>query len=303
MDATSTISDFFVAYYLPVCLGDASLRTLQAYGESLNYWRALTDDPPVGELTPVAMRAFVEGLKRKPLANNTVRKHMRHIQAILDRAGPAGPRRRDAAGIIATVPWVKPPRQEIGEPVPTPVEAIAATYSQVDAAMFPVIAGIVPSAWWRACLSLICSTSLRIGQVMSLPYDSANLRDAELVVPAAICRKSKREQRFPLHAIAVRDLFAVRGKRELLFPWDHSKTTIYAEFHRLQELAGVQAFGFHGMRRAVLDGFARSTASAAAQKAAGHASAKTTMDHYISQAVIADALGQSEIFRRLEGIG
>ena len=112
VDASVTVRPFFESYYVPVCMGNPQPGTLNEYRCTLTQWEEMTVNPPIGHLTVdhrVTFRtALLESNRIKSV--NTVRKHLRQLQVILDRAGPPAPRRRDAAGLIDFVPWIKPPR-------------------------------------------------------------------------------------------------------------------------------------------------------------------------------------------------
>ncbi|MCP5113971.1 MAG: hypothetical protein GY953_24320 [bacterium] len=296
--------DFFTSYYSPVCLGDAEVRTFEAYRDALAHWVRICGRRSLSGVTAVVLRQFADGLKAtryrgRSLSVSTVRKHLRHIQAILDRAGPAGPRCRDAAGILQQVPWIRPPREQIQERSPAPVADIARFYrSATQHARLPVLPDVKPAAWWRAVISTICSTSLRIGQVTAIPMAAVDWNASLLRLPASVSRKSKRTETKPLHIVALRALLAVRGDRELILPQPHAKNTIYRELHRLQALVDVPRFAFHCIRRAVLSEFA-ATSPTAGMKAAGHRSFQTTLNHYVGNQAVIEALDQSDLMRQL----
>ena len=155
-------------------------------------------------------------------------------------------------------------------------------------------------------ISTICCTSLRIGQLTRVPYAAMawDPSKPELRLSAKTCRKSKSDETHPLHAVAFRDLLAIRGDRELLFPaWPkpHSKTTIYREFHRLESLAGYQpqdGIAFHGIRRHILTELGKISATAA-QLAAGHQSYQTTISHYIGIDALAVAIDKLALLPKL----
>ena len=85
---------------------------------------------------------------------------LKYIQFVLDKAGPAGPRKSDAAGVIAVPPWVKPPKYETREPRAVSQEHLHAAYIGALAMELPRLEGIKPPAWWRALLVVAYNTGL-----------------------------------------------------------------------------------------------------------------------------------------------
>lgn len=279
-----TLRQFWELHYLPHCIEDPTSRNVESYLRALDLWEALTLDRPLGEITSGELSDFKGRLaeirfRGRPLAVNTIRKHLDHVQWMLDQAGPPGPRQlRTAVGVIPTVPYTKPPKRRKSFRRQTPAAHIVALYHACEHARLPRVDGVKPSALWQALLATMCSTSLRIGQLVSTPMDAVKWDEGLLILPAHVCRKSKTEEPKPLHPFALQRLLAIRGTRERLFPFwprPHSKRTIYLELHRLQTLAGVPHFAFHGMRRYVLT-YLSQLSPAAAQLAAGHSSYETT---------------------------
>lgn len=314
LSARMRVRELFTEFYAVEVMENPTPEAMDGYLNALKRWEQLTADPPLEQITSATMADFKQRLREltirggKKLAINTVRKHLDHIQWILDQAGPpaAVNRLRTAAGLLDRVPWTKPPKREKRKKPPTSEDLVVGLYRAAEHAIFPVIPGITAAAWWRALLSTICSTSLRIGQLVRLPYAAVvwDPQSPELRLTADVCRKSKADETKPLHPVAFRDLLAMRGERELLFPaWPrpHSKTTIYHEFHRLELLAGFvpqQGVALHGVRRFVLTELGIISPTAA-QIAAGHESYQTTIEHYIGVGALDRAVRQLTVFDKL----
>jgi len=282
-----TLREFFQGHYLPHKIDDPTSRAVDNYTAALNKWELLTSNPPLAEITAITLCEFKAALFRfrkpsgDPLSRTTIANRVDHVQYLLKHAGPLGST-PTAAGLLERPPTTKSPtRQESYRP-PAAAADVRALYAAADAARLPSLDGVRPGALWRALLSTICSTSLRIGQLCAAPTSALQLDQRLLVLPAGVCKKSKREEPHPLNDRAVADLMAIRSPRELLFPLleVHSKTTIYGELHRLQELAGVPRFGFHDLRARVITELS-AIAPAAAQLAAGHAAYKTTQRYQL----------------------
>ncbi len=144
---------------------------------------------------------------------------------------------------------------------------------------------------------MILSTSLRYGQITALPMSSVDFAKGIVKLPKNISRKSRRDQTFHLHPVAVKALMAVRGKRALLLPQPHTKKNFYLEIDRLGSLSGIPAKVFrpHALRRTAITDLAK-ISSTAAQMAAGHASFQTTVDHYIATDALRDAVNKLPFF-------
>ena len=86
VDASVTVRPFFESYYVPVCMGNPQPGTLNEYRCTLTQWEEMTVNPPIGHLTVdhrVTFRtALLESNRIKSV--NTVRKHLRQLQVILD---------------------------------------------------------------------------------------------------------------------------------------------------------------------------------------------------------------------------
>lgn len=305
-----TLREFFWNHYVPHRMETVSTRNMETYQVAIRRWETLTENPPIQEITSSVLCDFKsqlttrtfsrrkDGMAGRRLSQNTVAKLLSHVQWILDQAGPRGPRHlRSAASLLSTVPYTRPPRTRRSYKQMVPSESILALYGVCGRARLPVVEGVSPPNLWRALISTICSTALRVGQLNSTPTSALLWDQQMLVLPAQVCLKSKVEEPHPLHLSAIRDLIAIRGKRMRLFPlWaiagdssvSHSKTTIYAELHRLQKLAGLPRFGFHGIRRTIVTELS-SVSPAAAQLAAGHASYQTTQ-RYQDLQILASAL-------------
>jgi len=300
---------FFHEFYAAVVMESPTDSAKGKYLLALAHWERITGDPPLDRISAIDLATFKAGLAAAGLAVNTVRGYCDHIQWVLDQAGPpaAVRRLRTAAGLLDAVPWTKPPRRQTVKKEPTSSERIVAIYLSADNATIPRIVGITAGAWWRALISTMASTSLRIGQLVEAPYSSMywDAASPRLVLPASVCRKSRSDETHPLLDVAFRDLLAIRGERALLFPaypQPHAKSAIFKQFHRLEKAAGLEpspGVAFHGIRRRVLTDLAKQDPSAA-QLAAGHASFRTTLQSYVGAELLSDALPRTELSQQLK---
>ena len=84
------------------------------------------------------------------LSPTTVHGYLHFIEYVLDKAGPAGHRNRDALGLLDKVPWIKPPEQRHREVRIATAEQLSAMYLAAASMTVPLpSAGAGPSS--RRC--------------------------------------------------------------------------------------------------------------------------------------------------------
>ena len=309
-DGRMTLGRFFKTYYVPNRLADGTPSTIRSYEGAIRQWVMLTRDPPLEEIDVEVLAGFRDTLGtlggKSPLSRmspNTIRKILRHVQTVLNKAGPADFRNRDAAGLIDRVPWIRPPRMEERIPrIVTPGQ-FDAVYEAARNMDVPRVDGIDAASWWRALLAVTYNTGLRRGTLFTTKMEHVNWERECLSLPARHM-KSRRPQIVHLNPTALEHLQTIRTDRELVFPWPHSWRDYDRGFHRLQDLAGIPAadhFGLHSIRK-TLATMLWEESPGAAQFALGHLSAETTRRHYVAGGGIVgralDRLPQPEAFCR-----
>ena len=231
------------------------------------------------------MRGKQPGSTQSP---TTVRKTLRHVQAVLDKAGPAGPRNRDAANLIpAPVPWIKRPRAAEKTPAILEPAVLRAVYDAA-AAMTEPAGAIAPPAWWRGLLVLAHNTLLRRRTLFELQWGDVDWRGACLRLPATRL-KSRRPQVVHLNAAAIAALEAMAEpdatwENRPVFAGYREPTAFHDAFRRLQAAAGVpreERFGLHALR-ANSARLLWESSPQAAQATLGHRSIQTTLKHYVN---------------------
>ncbi len=112
------LSEFFETWFLRHVLDrdGRDPKTAGSYRESLKWWRALTDDPPVDAIDSETITRFAAGLLKatwrrgcgesRPLSACSINKHKKQIRAILYRLGPDVDPRRECTGILAKAPHI-----------------------------------------------------------------------------------------------------------------------------------------------------------------------------------------------------
>lgn len=284
-----TPRDFFQTWYIPHRLHDSPPSTIESYRITIGLWEQVFGTIPLAEVKSWHMERFRACIaerktRRGKVSPNTVRRHLRHLQTIIDAAGPCQRRRDECAGLIEQVPYVRPPRPLYRDPVAASIEAVVATYNACQFAYFPQIQGISPASWWKAAMSTALSTALRLSQLRRLRWQDVDWNGKRIIATAETSRKSRRDSWLPLTDMAFRDLLTIRrSDSELIFPWPHSSNVIFKHLKMLQKASGIDSrfyFGWHGLRRLVLTEVTRANAIAATQLA-GHARMETTARHYV----------------------
>ena len=307
-DGRTTLTSFFEDYYLPTRLSDARPATVLQYRETLGRWKLLTGDPPLEEISVKLLTVFRDCLQklrgRQPhlrMSSQTVRKHLRHLQAVLGKAGPPGRGNRDAAGELDRVAWIRPPRYQPGEPRFVTADELQAVYLAAVCLDRPKIDGFKPAAWWRALIVVGYNTGLRKGTLLSMPMASIDWKQRLIDLQPSVM-KNRRRHVVPLNETAHRHLLQIRTGRELVFEFPQSMRLFYHDWHQLQDAAGIPRAKHFGLQNL------RDTAAtllwerdpAAAQLMLGHASRSTTRDCYVASrgilAKAAEALPQPGAF-------
>ncbi len=304
-----TVSSFFEKQYKPMRMSDAAEGTHKLYVITVRRWILLTGDPPLAEVSNEMVARYRDALMRMPngrggkLSPNSVRMHMTHLQAILDKAGPSGPRNRDAAGVIDKSPWAKPPRELVRVPQIVSTEQLEAVYAAADGAMVPGVVGVRPSDWWRALLAVAYNTALRAGSLFAMRFDWIDWKRCELTIPPE-SMKTRRYQIVPLNEVAIEHLESIRTDRELVFEWNLSDEYRRKVFHDMQDAAGIERadhFGLHALRRTAATALWAHSPQAA-QLVLGHSTIQMTRNHYVQGAGIVaeavDSLPQPAAFRK-----
>lgn len=117
-------------------------------------------------------------------------------------------------------------------------EHFLAIYKATTIATFPHKVACTPTEWWRGFLTFIYCTGWRISEPLSVLR-----RDIDLDQGIAITRenKGKAEEVVQLADPVIRDLMPLMQGEWYpeLFPWPNGSRTIYAEWHRIQDRAGI----------------------------------------------------------------
>lgn len=264
----------------------AKPRATESQHETLAYWEMHTPDPPLRDIdgNNALLFEFRESLLSKPglkgvrLVATTANKHLRQLNAILNRFGPKGPGpRRQSLGWIREVPWVEPSPEDGRDVRTASVEELSAIYLACEAATWPR-AGFPPPDWWRALLVLLYNVGPRRGDFLAMPRSAVDWKKCTILVRQEKKRKPSPKPMNDVVAVHLRRIW--EPERELLLPGVGSRKWLYEIWKRIQRKAGiVQPYCFHEIRKTC--GTALFEISpGAAQEMLGHSSVETTRKHY-----------------------
>ncbi len=274
-----TLDGWFESVYAVTYEAGCRPRTLEEYRVSLGKWKAFTDDPPLDAIDSLMLGRFKAWLlESEQLARATVNKHLRHVHAILGKAGPPGPGNRDAAGLIATSPWTKPLKELERLPRSVESDVLGSIYQASRFAHYPELEDIKAADWWRALMVLAYTSGFRRGALMSLVWSQVDVANREFRI-AAEDDKCGRERRKPLHRLAVVHLVKIRTADGRVFPWPHSMTTFYRQWHRIQIKADIERadhIKLHDLKRTCGSIAAELGSAFAVQKLLDHGSVRTS---------------------------
>jgi len=230
----------------------------------------------------IAKRRLERGKKRgSTVSNATINKELRHLRAVFNvacrwRFLPAAPEFAFLRELEKPVRYVTP-------------EHFAQIYAACDVATLPDSQVYTPAEWWRALIVFNYMTGWRIGEPLSLSREQLNLDGGEAVLKAEDA-KGRRGETVPLHELVVQHLRQITSFEPKVFAWPHAETTLYTQFRRIQEAAGIHlpcsenhehtdachTYGFHDLRRAFATMNADRLTSDALQALMRHKSYQTT---------------------------
>lgn len=250
-DAKLTLKQAFEKYKRPD-LADASRLTLINYRNSIRRWEELSGNPPIGKIDNTLLAQLREQQIEAGVSPSTINTRWRCWKAILRRCGPPETGNPFGAGVLERVPAMRPVRQTHKLPRRLSMEDIAKVYIACRHAGWPR-SGVHPGDWWRALIVLALTTGLRKGDLWGLTWSAFDL-DAGTVDFTA--QKTGKSDRFPLHPCAVAhlrrlDQHAPDAKvfRGLYCSGDNRTGSFYKRWHLIQEIAKVERFGLHDLRR------------------------------------------------------
>jgi len=170
---------------------------------------------------------------RKPkstVAAATINHDLRHLKAALRVANDWG--------YLPQVPKFRRIREpdKIGSVV-TP-EHFKAIYEACDVATMPQGLSCEPAEWWRALLVFALTTGWRIDEILSFHRDDLDPKTGAILTRAGD-NKGNRDDMDHLPDVALEHVRAIVGFQPLVFFWPHNTRTLWCEFARIQQEAGI----------------------------------------------------------------
>jgi integrase len=242
----------------------------------------------------IAARRKEPGQKKGSLVSPaSVNADLRQLKAALKKA--------KKWGYIKEVPDFA--MEKVVKKLPTYVtgEHFGAIYAACDKARMPTRQPYPAADWWRALVVTGYMTGWRISDMLGLRREDLDL-EAGTAITRGEDNKGKRDEKIKLHPVVVEHLKRLAGFDPHVFPWDHNHRTLYSEFARIQEAAGIKlpchkehehtrfcyVYGFHDLRRAFATMNADKLTPDALQALMRHKSYQTTQV-YINMARQMDA--------------
>jgi integrase len=241
----------------------------------------------------------------------TVNKELRHLRAVL-RVGKDW-------GYLKEVPRFRMLREPREAPTYVTGEHFALVYGACGAARLPhhLPANVTPADWWRGLLVTAYMTGWRVSEVLCLRRDWLDRQAGTAFIPAAR-NKGRKDVLVQMHPVVWEHLDRLAGFGPVVFPWPHANRTLYSEFARVQEAAGVNLpcrkehehgrhchlYGFHDLRRAFATVNADRMTADALQALMRHESYLTTQKYINMARQINQAVGNlhvPEVLRKPAG--
>lgn len=244
-DATLTLRQAFDRHYFKDELSPGSVRI---YGYLLTTWERLSGNPAIGSIDD-AMMADVRQAALDKYAPDSIAKLWQTVRAILRRVGPRETGNPAGLNIIDRVPYMRPVKVRRGLPRRITLDDLARFYVALQHAKHPRPRVAHPSVWWRALLVLAYCTGFRRGDLFDLEWESIDLEQGTVVF---VSQKTKAADLFPLHPCAVahlRMLFDPAGGRVFKSAHRSRSGSFYESLHALQDVATVEHFTMHDIRR------------------------------------------------------
>jgi integrase len=246
----------------------------------------------------------------------TINKELRHLKALL-RIGvewkylPEMPRFRMVKEPKTLKPYVTP-------------EHFALIYQAGDQAARPDGRDYWAADWWRGLLVFAYMTGWRINEILLLRWDDVSL-DKGTAITRAADNKGGRDEAIVLHPVVVEHLRKlIDFDSPLVFFWPNHRRTLWEDFYRLQEAAGIARrapapprakdaqggrkrkgprrkpweavpYGFHALRRAFATQNAKRLTPDALQTLMRHKSYSTTQRYINMASQLDDAVAKLHV--------
>lgn len=278
-----TLRTFYDCSYVPMFLADVRRPTRDQYDETLRLACAFFGSIDLAELTNQRLADWRTHLASRPgrrgetVSPATTNKHLRHLFAVINRAGPPFPGHRDNLGILRDVPWCRPLREDELQPRAMSADELRRILEATHAATLPLDS---PGPWWRAAVLVAVSTGLRRRALLALRWNQVDLIERTLRVRPTD-DKRRRERIKPLNVSAVSSLLTIRSAGDLVFSWPHCKSTFRNQWLRIQRAASIdEPYTWHDLKRTFGTWLSTIADPFTVQRGLDHASLATSK-HYV----------------------
>lgn len=240
-----TLRSYYNRTFRPTFHDDVSPRTIREYSASITYWEVLAGDVPLHCIDTETIAAFRSMMKRLPgksseeISPATINKHLRHLNHLWSKAGPEGPRNKDALGILEKAPWAKSVPTFKSRPRMIPMTTIDKIYNAA------------PNKQWRALIVSAYNLGSRKEALLGLRCRDVDWLDRTVTLQAKF-DKRKTERIKPINRTLYRHLLDVRVEGSELFKIPSNDRAFYAQWHSLQDTAGIEPdehYKFHDLKR------------------------------------------------------
>ncbi|GAB4141022.1 MAG: hypothetical protein Kow0040_29560 [Thermogutta sp.] len=289
-----TLTEFYADYVLPMIRrpkGRAS-GTVEQDWIALRHWKRITGDPPLDEITAETCARFMAALAEQGLAGSTMRKTAIHLQFILDHAGPADRRHRNAADIISLVPYIERPEGTPREPEQAftlgEIELLIESCREIKCTS--AIPCHDQPLWWACLIRFAWHTGLRRMNLLNARWSWVT-EDGWLVIPAAQYKQKKGGRRVYLSKAARQSADKVRFHGEdRMFAWAGTPFFFHTRWRCISAaLPAGRRFCTKAIRRATLTWLAERN-PLVSRLVAGHRKLDVLEDYYVQRDVIINLL-------------
>lgn len=276
--------------------GNPDLRpsTAALYRQSLDLFEQKCSPQLLTDVTTAMVLDFRGVLFDDETGPETIKRHLRGLRCAVRKAWEWE--------LLERLPRFPNLTSGSNEPRPLPDEHFKAIYAACEVARYPS-ANDQPYAaadWWRGAIVLAIFSGLRRNEWLNLPWADVSLDARELVIRKAR-NKSKRDDRIPMHDVAVSHLRKLTDYGKLVFPFERywlggnqplGKNTLYGEWRAIQAAAGLkEPYSFHNLRDTCLNMFGRTMSPTQLHAFSRHADFSTTDRHYLApSALLRDSL-------------
>jgi integrase len=159
-----TLCSFYNDRFLLLFHADASTSTRAEYGYSLKKRETITSNPKLEDLDAITLAEFRAKLLAD-LSPATANKHFRHLNHIFAKAGPPGPRNRDAIDVLDHCLWLQ--QKSIQKTLPRflSMQQIASLYNAA------------PDDWWKALICCAYNLGYRRSTLLGTAAELVDLKE------------------------------------------------------------------------------------------------------------------------------